>query len=225
MRDGMPDITRSPTHGEADTPSPKSALSIYALKPSFQALLRPLTHALAQSGVTANQVTITTGAVSIALGAWLIAMLPDTRWFVLLPLWMFARMALNAIDGMLARELGQQSRLGSYVNELSDVLSDIALYLPFALLPPFSALWTGIVILLAMLAEYAGALGPLAGASRRQDGPMGKSDRAVVFGALGLCAGVVSPLPQWLSVVMPILAVALVMTIINRVRGGLREKN
>ncbi len=32
--------------------------SIYALKPAFQGLLRPLTRALAGAGVTANAVTI-----------------------------------------------------------------------------------------------------------------------------------------------------------------------
>ena len=37
-------------------------------------------------------------------------------------------MAFNAIDGMLAREFGQKSRLGAYLNELTDVVSDAALY-------------------------------------------------------------------------------------------------
>ena len=49
-------------------------------------------------------------------------------------------MALNAIDGMLAREYGQKSRLGAYLNELGDVVSDAALYAPFALLAAFGAL-------------------------------------------------------------------------------------
>ena len=102
-------------------------------------------------------------------------------------------------------------------------ISDAALYLPFALLPPFSPLWTGVVIVLAVVSEYAGALGPLVGASRHYEGPMGKSDRAFVFGALGLWAGLATSLPDWLALVMPALAAALVVTIVNRVRGGLRE--
>src|SRR5262249_50211480 len=132
-------------------------------------------------------------------------------------------MAFNAIDGMMARELGQKSRLGAYLNELSDAVSDIALYLPFALLPPFSPLAIGVVVVLALLSEYAGALGPLVGASRRFDGPMGKSDRAFVFGALGLWAGLGAQLPEWAALAMPAMALALVLTILNRVRGGLRE--
>jgi len=199
-------------------------LSIYALKPRFQALLRPLVGVLARAGVTANQVTIFATIVSVVAGAYVAWRLPDARAFALIPLWMAARMALNAIDGMLAREFGQQSRLGAYLNELGDVISDIALFAPFALLPPFSPLWTGAVIVLAVVSEYAGVLGLLVGASRRYDGPMGKSDRAVVFGALGLAASVASPLPDWTSVAMPAVAGALVVTVVNRVRGGLKER-
>ena len=161
--------------------------------------------------------------VSVAAGALVVAMLPDSRWFLLIPAWMFARMALNAIDGVMAREFGGQSRMGAYLNELCDAVSDVALYLPFALLPPFSPLWVGIVGILALLSEYAGALGPLVGASRRFDGPMGKSDRAFVFGALGLWAGLAASLPEWAALAMPALALALVLTIANRVRSGLRE--
>jgi len=42
--------------------------------------------------------------------------------FLLLPVWLGIRMGLNAVDGMLARELGQQSRLGAYLNEICDVV-------------------------------------------------------------------------------------------------------
>jgi phosphatidylglycerophosphate synthase len=135
------------------------------------------------------------------------------------------RMALNAVDGMLAREFRQQSRLGAYLNELGDVVSDAAVYAPFALVPPFGALGVGSVIVLAALSEFAGALGPMIGVSRHNDGPMGKSDRAVVFGALGLWLALGGTLPNWLGGLMPLLAGLLVLTIANRVRGGLAEAN
>lgn len=199
-------------------------MSIYALKPKFQALLRPLASALARAGVTANQVTLAAAVVSVVLGAF-VAWRAADRWpFLLIPVWMFVRMAFNAIDGMLAREFGQKSRLGAYLNELTDVVSDAALYLPFALVPPFSPLWTGAVIVLAVVSEFAGVLGPTVGASRRYDGPMGKSDRAFVFGALGLWIGTGASLPQWAAYAMPLLALALVATIVNRVRRGLAEE-
>jgi CDP-diacylglycerol--glycerol-3-phosphate 3-phosphatidyltransferase len=198
-------------------------VTLYALKPRFQALLRPLAGVLARAGITANQVTLATCAASVALGAWIVLQAPGTRAFLALPLWMLVRMALNALDGMLAREFGQQSRLGAYLNELADVVADAALIAPFALVPPFAPGWIGAVIVLATIAEYAGALGPLAGASRRYDGPFGKSDRAFAFGALGLWVGVAAPLPAWAAWLLPLAAVALAWTIVNRVRGGLGE--
>ena len=161
-------------------------ITIYALKPRFQALLRPLAAALARAGVTANQVTVATLFVSVCVGAF-VAWRADAVWpLLLVPSWLPIRMAANAIDGMLAREFGQRSALGAYLNELSDVVADAALYLPFALLPPFGLASVGLVVLLSALSEMAGALGPMVGAPRRYDGPMGKSDRAFVFGALGL---------------------------------------
>ena len=198
-------------------------MTLYALKPRFQELLRPFVARLAAVGVTANQVTIAAAIGSVAIGAAIVLAAP-VRWpFLLLPLWLFARMALNAVDGMLAREFGQKSRLGAYLNEIADVVSDAALYAPFAWLPAFGPFWTSLAILLAALTELAGVLGPAVGASRRYDGPMGKSDRALVFGALALWVGFGGPLPAWSFWIMAALALLLALTIVNRVRAGLDE--
>ncbi|MBM3522449.1 MAG: CDP-alcohol phosphatidyltransferase family protein [Alphaproteobacteria bacterium] len=198
-------------------------MTLYDLKPRFQALLRPLVAHLAARGVTANQVTILAAALSVALGLALWLTAPRRGLFVLVPVWLFLRMALNAIDGMLAREHGQKSTLGAYLNELTDAVADAALYLPFALVAPFAPAAVVVVVLLAVLSEFAGALGPSLGASRRYDGPLGKSDRAFVFGALGLAIGLGIDLPGWLGWVMPALALLLCATIARRVRSGLAE--
>ncbi len=198
-------------------------MSIYALKPKFQALLRPVVAALARAGVTANQVTLAVSAVSVVLGLWLYLATPAPSAFGLVPAWMLLRMAFNAVDGMLAREHGQQSRLGALLNELTDVVSDAALYLPFALVAPFDPFWVGCVIVLAGLSEFAGALGPTVGASRRYDGPAGKSDRAFVFGLLGLWIALAGTLPGWAAWLMPALAAAVAWTVVNRVRRALAE--
>lgn len=197
--------------------------SIYQLKPRFQALLRPMVKRLYERGITANQVTVAAAAVSVALGL-LLAAAPHITWlFALVPAWMLLRMALNAIDGMLAREFGQQSRLGAYLNELSDVVADSALYLPFALLPGVSPALVVIVVLAALVSEYAGVMGPLVGAERRYDGPMGKSDRAFVFGVLG--AGVATGLlsAAWLNGVLLVVLLLSLHTLYNRVSRGLAQ--
>jgi len=198
-------------------------MSIYELKPRFQALLRPLTRALFSAGVTANQVTLAACVVSVALGAWLAFDPTQTALFLLVPAWFFLRMAFNAIDGMLAREFGQKSPLGAYLNEITDVVSDAMLYLPFALLPGSSITAAATVIVLSVISEMAGVLGLMVGASRRYDGPMGKSDRAFVFGLLGLLAGLGVSLGPWLAWVLWAVAAAIAVTIVNRVRQGLAE--
>ncbi len=137
--------------------------SIYQLKPAFQNLLRPMVQRLYNNGITANQVTVLAGLVSVLVGA-IIAWFASHPWvFVLVPIWMILRMALNAVDGMLAREFGQQSHLGAYLNELCDIIADVALILPFALFADTSLLLVLLVTLLALFSEYAGVLGAMVG--------------------------------------------------------------
>ena len=196
--------------------------TLYDLKPRFQALLRPGVARLAAAGVTANQVTIATLAVSVAAGGF-VAWRADERWpFLLLPVWLFLRMAMNAVDGMLAREHGQRSALGAYLNELCDVLADTALTVPFALVAPFGWAGVGSVVVLAIVSEMAGALGPMVGAPRRYDGPMGKSDRAFFVGAIALWAAI-APIPEAASLLMPLLTLLTAWTVANRVRRALAE--
>ena len=196
-------------------------ISIYRLKPQFQALVRPAARALHRIGASANQVTVFAAVGSIVLGLWLAANVERVQWFLLLPLWCFLRMALNAIDGIIAADFDQSSPLGAYLNELGDVVSDAALYLPFALVAGSSAALVGLVILLACLAELAGILGMPVGGRRHHDGPMGKSDRAFVFGALGLIVGVGIPTADWFAFALAAIALLLAATIVNRVRSGI----
>lgn len=198
-------------------------MSIYDLKPKFQNLLRPLVIKLEQRGVTANQVTLTACAISIVLGLILTA-LSDYNWlFILIPIWLFVRMALNAIDGMLAREFNQKSRLGGYLNEITDVVSDAALYLPFAFVHPFDTLQIGLIIWLSALTEFCGVLGQVQGKTRRYDGPLGKSDRAFLFGVLGLVYVFVPTLPDFLYGLLWGDIILLIVTCVNRVKSGLAE--
>ena len=198
-------------------------MSIYDLKPKFQNLLRPLVITLEQRGVTANQVTLTACAISVILGLILTA-LSGYHWlFILIPIWLFVRMALNAIDGMLAREFNQKSRLGGYLNEITDVVSDAALYLPFAFVHPFDALQIGLIIWLSALTEFCGVLGQVQGKTRRYDGPLGKSDRAFLFGVLGLVYVFVPTLPDFLYWLLWVVIILLIVTCVKRVKSGLVE--
>ncbi|WP_395017271.1 CDP-alcohol phosphatidyltransferase family protein [Dongia sp.] len=210
--------------------------SIYQIKPRFQALLRPLVRGLAAGGHTANQVTIAAAVMSVAAGVVLAkwASVPAV-WF-LLPAVLFIRMALNAIDGMLAREHGQKSPLGAFLNELCDVISDAALYLPFALLrvsepiieyapSPFNVnpIVVIVAVMLAALSEMTGVVAIQIGAERRYDGPMGKSDRALAFGFLAVLVGLHLVPTVWITYAIGFIALLTAWTIVNRVRAALRQ--
>ncbi len=199
-------------------------MSIYALKGRFQNLLRPMVRNLHRQGVTANQVTHLAGVLSLLVAGWVFWQgASQPLWYGLLPLWMLLRMAFNAVDGMLAREFGQASRLGAYLNELWDVVADAALYLSLLGMVGVSgwAVWS--LVLLAALGEYAGVLGVMVGASRRYDGPMGKSDRAAVIGLVGLALAVGLVSAQLVNVLVWGMAGLCLVTVFNRVRKGLQE--
>jgi phosphatidylglycerophosphate synthase len=199
--------------------------SVYDLKPRFQQLLRPSIIVLSRAGVTPNMVTGIALAGSIIVG---IAVSQGGRHSILLlllPLWLFVRMALNAIDGMMARELNMKSALGAVLNETGDAISDLGLYLPLAFVNQ-RALWAVVAFSIgAVMTEFCGLLGSALGASRRYDGPMGKSDRAFVVGALGLATylfpGIVG---AWIWIFSGA-AVLTLVTCLNRLRSGLKELN
>ena len=204
--------------------------SIYQLKPAFQNLLRPLVERLYCAGVTANQVTLCAMLVSLLVAAFLGGYLrdkPGSACWLLFPGWMLVRMAFNAIDGMLAREYGQQSRLGAYYNELCDVISDTALYLCLLATPLVSPPLLLLTTFLALLSEYAGVMAPLVGSARRYDGPMGKSDRAFWFGLITVLL-VLAPLFGLSDELMfyvcngllLVISLLLLLTLVNRVRRG-----
>ena len=61
------------------------------------------------------------------------------------------------------------------------------------------------------------------GAGRRYEGPVGKSDRAVLFGGVGLLLGVGVMPGAWLTWLMALAFVLSLVTVVNRVRAALRE--
>lgn len=193
------------------------SFSIYQLKPRFQRLIEPLLGALIAAGVTPNQVTVFTAGLMTVYGAALAAWPGQHRLWLGLVLVMPVRMVLNALDGMLAQRTQQQTPLGAVLNEVCDLVSDLALYLPFAMLPGVNAGLAVVAAALAAVAETTGLAALAAGHPRRFDGPMGKSDRAFAYGVAGLIAGL-GGAPGWIDSLQVVVLVLLVWTIANRLR-------
>jgi len=197
--------------------------SIYDLKPRFQAMLRPLITRLASWGCTPNLVTSVALVVSFLVGALILYASRQSAILLLLPFWLFVRMALNAIDGMMARELNMKSTLGAVLNEVGDILSDLALYLPLAVVHPPS-LWLIIAFSFgAVLTEFCGVLTQALGSRRHYEGPMGKSDRAFFIGALGLITAFAPRLFSFWPLLFCAAAVLSLLTCFNRLNRALAE--
>jgi CDP-diacylglycerol---glycerol-3-phosphate 3-phosphatidyltransferase len=116
-----------------------------------------------------------------------------------------------------------KSKLGAVLNEVGDVVSDTALYLPLALVPGFDTRLVVGAVVLAIISEMTGVVAVQIGASRRYDGPMGKSDRAFVFGLLALLNGLGGISDRWVTRALIAIGILLVWTILNRARRALAE--
>ncbi len=196
--------------------------SVYDLKPKFQGLLRPRLRGLRALGFTPNGLTLLALAGSLTAGAavWFARERPRLLW--LLPGWLFVRMALNALDGMMAREMDLQSRLGAVLNEAGDLLSDAALYLPLARFAPGAAPAIVAFAFLAALTEFCGLLAQTLGCGRAYQGPMGKSDRAFLVGLAALLAGWHPGWTKFAPALFGALALLALVTCVNRLRPALR---
>ena len=195
--------------------------TIYDLKPAFQQLLRPLMVWLANAGITPNQITWAALLLSVAMGA-AVVWTGGASWLLIsIPLVLLVRMALNALDGMLAKEYQQQSRAGAMLNEMGDVVADAALYLPLGLLAGVSGVMVTLFVIVGIFAEMAGVLGAAIGGTRRYDGPMGKSDRAFLFGCIALLLGLGVAPGWWVDVLLGIAILLGGLTLVNRCRRGI----
>jgi len=189
----------------------------------FQMLFRPAANFMARAGVTANQVTASTILLSLAAGTTVFSW-PEQRWPLIMILSvMFVRLTFNHIDGMLAREHDMITPLGGILNELSDVISDIALFLPLAAISGIAPWPVFLAVLFGVITEMAGVVGLTIGASRREDGPLSKKPRGICFAIIILAIILGEPPGGWMNVLLIALLPLMVLTIINRVTGAIRE--
>ena len=133
-----------------------------------------------------------------------------------LPAWLVIRTCLAGLDGTLAIEFGQKSRLGGYLNEWGDLVSDLALYTPI-LLTIFGGAITVFVFVLIIATELVGLTSEWIGAGRRLEGPLGKVDRAIVFGAVATWYAITALTPPWPNFEILAVAILMIITITNRI--------
>ena len=199
-------------------------ISVYQLKSKFSDILRPICNGMVKIGITANMVTVSAFILSIITGILVYLYIPKCSLaYWILPIALFIRMALNNIDGVIAREHNQKTNIGAIYNELGDILSDTVIYLPFLYIINCNFWLIFSFIVLTIISETVGIMGVQINASRRYDGPMGKSDRAFWMSVLSVVL-FFTPLSQKvLNITICVICALLIFTILNRITSALKE--
>lgn len=198
-------------------------ISVYKIKPKFQQMLTPILEVLRKRHVTPNNITWIAIALSVGTGV-LFYLHPEGYIFLLIPLVLLVRMALNALDGMMAKNYNLQSKKGEILNELGDVISDFCLFFPFILLPFIHPYITIAFLMLSIVNEYAGVLAKAVSGVRRYDGPMGKSDRALLIGIVCLLLYFCNGFEKYVAYVFYVAIVLLVLSTFFRIANALKPQ-
>lgn len=196
-------------------------MTIYDLKPKFQNLLRPLVKTTFKMGITPNQITLGTCFLSITMGLFLLK--SNNEMFYLMPVFFFVRMALNAIDGMLAKEHNLKSPLGAILNEVTDVVSDGFLYFSFIRFSFINQNLLLFVIFFSAITEITGLAALLNKAPREYAGPMGKSDRAFIFSVMAILISFHLTSAILYNLILGFIAILLLVTVANRTKKSIQK--
>jgi CDP-diacylglycerol--glycerol-3-phosphate 3-phosphatidyltransferase len=162
----------------------KRMISIYKIKPKFQQLLMPLLKLLRRLGISPNSITVFSILLSFVIAYFFWNTSDNSSYFLIVAFGLLLRMMLNALDGMMARIYNLQSKLGEILNEVGDIISDVAIYFPLILFEFLEIEIAIIFILLSIINEFCGVIAKVISGERRYDGPMGKSDRAFLVGVI-----------------------------------------
>jgi CDP-diacylglycerol---glycerol-3-phosphate 3-phosphatidyltransferase len=161
---------------------------LYAVKPWFVSRLRRAEDALVAHRVKPDVLTYAAVALSTLAGAAIIAgalLGAPILWVLVAPLGL-ARLALNALDGSVARRTGRATPFGAALNEICDRISDVVLIGAALVVAPAELVLAAMT--LTLLVSVAGMSGLSASGHRSYAGPMGKADRVAVLSIGALLA-------------------------------------
>ena len=153
-------------------------MRIYSIKPKFQKFLSPIKNLFIKYNVHPTIINILALLFSI-LGGFLIYYSSFNIWLLIyIPFIAFIRTALNALDGLVARELKVKNQeYGEVLNEFIDRLSDVAFFFGIILATYTNILLGSITLVVVLLSSYLGIVSKAAGGKRQYIGLMGKADR------------------------------------------------
>jgi CDP-diacylglycerol--glycerol-3-phosphate 3-phosphatidyltransferase len=191
---------------------------IYVLKPAFQRSLGGVERWLVSQRVHPDWLTGAALVLSVGGGACLYAAPSHPGLLVLVPAVAVVRTALNALDGLVARDTGLARPWGEVLNEQSDRFADVALIGGLALAGPSDPRLGMAALVMMLLSSYLAILSKAAGGRRQYIGPMGKADRMVLL-AIGAPLGFVLPLAWVYNGILAIVLVGCFVTLIRRAQA------
>ncbi|MBT4352848.1 CDP-alcohol phosphatidyltransferase family protein [archaeon] len=99
----------------------------------------------------------------------------------------FARTALNALDGMIARELKVKNQgFGEVLNEFFDRISDASIFFGLTLASYTNLIIGALAVIFILLNSYLSIVSKAAGGKRQYGGIMGKADRMIYLGIMSV---------------------------------------
>jgi phosphatidylglycerophosphate synthase len=176
---------------------------------------------LAAAGVSPDLVTVFAIPVAVIGGLCLLVSPTVPLALLLVPLAAGVRLAINLVDGALARATDRSHPRGELLNEVSDRLADIALLGPVAFLPGAQRETVLLGLTGAVLASFVGVASRAAGGARLYSGVLSKPGRMALLAVFAIAALALGP-SAW-GPFGPVLLVGTVLTIAERVVGAIRS--
>ncbi len=203
-------------------------ISIYKIKPKFQQLLMPLLKLLRRLGISPNSITIFSILLSFGIAYFFWNTSDNSSYFLIVAFGLLLRMMLNALDGMMARIYNLQSKLGEVLNEVGDIVSDVAIYFSLIIFESLSIEIAIIFILLSIINEFCGLMAKVISGERRYDGPMGKSDRAFLIGIICIVYYFTNGLDTYMNYIIGGSSIMIILSyyirIIKSIKNGKNNK-
>jgi phosphatidylglycerophosphate synthase len=196
-------------------------MALYSVKPWFQKALTPLADRLVAAGVDPLWLNLLGLGFALAVPAILLIARTNTLAVAGIAPAAIARLACNALDGMVARRRGVATRQGAFLNEIFDRLSDCAVLLGIVFSGRCGPAIGCAALTAVLLSSYCGTCSKASGGQRIFAGIMGKADRMAVVALCGVCAAVM-PFEIW-TWGMVAIGVGAAVTFVQRSAIALRE--
>lgn len=162
-------------------------MGIYAIKPKFQKLLTPVKNLFIRQNVHPTTINLLGLLSSIICGVALFYAESNLWLLLLAPILALVRTGLNALDGLVARELNVPNKeYGEVLNEFLDRVSDVVIFVGIGFAVYANIVLGAITIILILLNSYLSIVSKAAGGKRQYGGVMGKADRMLYLGIFAI---------------------------------------